>query len=144
MEYVHRAGKFESVECRMRRRATWTDFYFANEKTWGCFDMEDEMEVVAAVLLCLWPSRCRQRRCVMHGKKGAICQRRRFHFAFTFKDCLPKENRQTASPEYRSYRIGAQEEEDRSKLSLGTHSSTLEQIFQLTKYNCRPQWNQKS
>ena len=94
--------------------------------------MEDEMEVVAAVLLCLWrwwPSRCRQR-CVMHGKKGAICQRRRFHFAFTFKDCLPKENRQTASPEYRSYRRGAQEE-DRSKLSLGTHSSTLEQIFQL-------------
>ena len=109
--------------------------------------MEDEMEVVAAVLLCLWrwwwPSRCRQR-CVMHGKKGAICQRRRFHFAFTFKDCLPKENRQTASPEYRSYRRGAHEEEDRSKLSLGTHSSTLEQIFQLTKYNSRPQWNQKS
>ena len=95
--------------------------------------MEDEMEVVAAVLLCLWrrPSR---HRCVMHGKKGAICQRRRFHFAFTFKDCLPKENRQTASPEYRSYRRGAQEEEeDRSKLSLGTHSSTLEQIFQLTE-----------
>ena len=28
--------------------------------------------------------------CNTHGK-GAICQRRRFHFAFTFKDCLPKE-----------------------------------------------------